>query len=162
MAGAGRGNGEPHEIFNSQIGPHGRTTQYMLRHHREDVIERAVQHLSDSCSLKLPAMLQRQQVRGERQQMEAQQEARSVLAILMKRGLSNAEVMLSQGIAFCLHLDNQILCLISGIACVHAAPHLEHALVMLQRILVGWQLAACSHLQRYTLFPGKLGAEEAH
>ena len=94
MVGAGRGNGEPHEIFNSQIGPHGRTTQYMLRHHREDVIERAVQHLSDSTSLKLPAMLERQRVRAERQELEARQEASAVHTILVKRGLTQEQVNL--------------------------------------------------------------------
>lgn len=92
MAGAGRGNGEPHEIFNSQIGPYGRTSQYMLRHHREDVLERAVQHLSDSMSLKLPAMLQRQQTRAERQSKEAYQEAAAAMAILRKRGLRTEQV----------------------------------------------------------------------
>lgn len=116
MVGAGRGNGEPHEIFNSQIGPHGRTTQYMLRHHREDVLERAVQHLSDSMSLKLPAMLQRQQVRAERQQSEAQQAARSVLAILVKRGHGDAEVQLLICNAYCClsHYLRTTTCLQSG------------------------------------------------
>lgn len=31
MTGAGRGNGEPHENFNADVGPLGRTTQYMTR-----------------------------------------------------------------------------------------------------------------------------------
>lgn len=153
MVGAGRGNGEPHEIFNSQIGPHGRTTQYMLRHHREDVIERAVQHLSDSTSLKLPAMLQRQQVRAKRQRAEAQQEARSVLAILMKRGLSNAEVMLLKGTALSLHFKTTSLCLIADLTSVHAAPHPKHPLVILQLFLVCWQLPGC-HLQHHTIVSG--------
>jgi hypothetical protein len=35
MTGAGRGNGEPHETFNADFGPIGRTTQYMTRANRE-------------------------------------------------------------------------------------------------------------------------------
>lgn len=35
MTGAGRGNGEPHETFNADFGPLGRTTQYMTRPNRE-------------------------------------------------------------------------------------------------------------------------------
>lgn len=30
MRGAGRANGEPHENFNAQLGPLGKTTMYML------------------------------------------------------------------------------------------------------------------------------------
>ena len=92
MTGAGRGNGEPHEIFNSQIGPHGRTTQYMLRHHRHSVIERAVHHLSEGMSLKLPAMLQRQQTRALRQQQDAQKEAGVVMGMLTRQGLTQSQV----------------------------------------------------------------------
>ena len=35
MAGAGRGSGEPHEIFNAQFGPLGKTTMYMTRLNRQ-------------------------------------------------------------------------------------------------------------------------------
>ena len=35
MEGAGRSNGEPHEIFNSQFAPLGKTTMYMTRLNRE-------------------------------------------------------------------------------------------------------------------------------
>lgn len=35
MQQAGRGNGEPHEIFNAQFGPLGRTTMYMSRLNRQ-------------------------------------------------------------------------------------------------------------------------------
>ena len=35
MEQAGRGNGEPHKIFNAQFGPLGRTTMYMTRLNRQ-------------------------------------------------------------------------------------------------------------------------------
>lgn len=35
MEGAGRSNGEPHEIFNAEFGPLGKTTMYMTRLNRE-------------------------------------------------------------------------------------------------------------------------------
>ena len=35
MEGAGRGNGEPHEIINAALAPSGKTTMYMTRLNRQ-------------------------------------------------------------------------------------------------------------------------------
>ena len=53
-------------------------------------------------SLKLPAMLQRQQTRAERQSKEAYQEAAAAMAVLRKRGLRPEQVPLYMLFQLCI------------------------------------------------------------
>ena len=92
MKGAGRGNGEPHENFNAQLGPLGKTTMYMLPTSRmvsyqvagslasgmrfildgggrdglfpQGRLERVVQQLHEEKELRLPQQLMRMVLRA--------------------------------------------------------------------------------------------------
>ncbi|PNH05116.1 hypothetical protein TSOC_008653 [Tetrabaena socialis] len=65
QAGAGRGTGEVAEIFNSQVGPHGKTLRYMSPVHRESVLEDVGRRYCRQVELGLPARVQRMQFRAK-------------------------------------------------------------------------------------------------
>jgi hypothetical protein len=65
VPGVGRGTGEPAEIVNSVLGPHGRITQYMKPANREAHLERAARLYCRDVVRGLPSRLQRVQVRTE-------------------------------------------------------------------------------------------------
>ncbi|PNW87380.1 hypothetical protein CHLRE_02g141011v5 [Chlamydomonas reinhardtii] len=57
--GVGRGTGEPAEVFNSVVGPHGAVTRYMAPANREAHLEHVSRLYSDQVLLGLPARLWR-------------------------------------------------------------------------------------------------------
>lgn len=65
IPGAGRGTGEPAEIWNSIVGPHGAVTRYMSPANRECHIERVGRHYDREVRVGLPHKMWRAGVRAK-------------------------------------------------------------------------------------------------
>jgi hypothetical protein len=82
---AGKGSGEPCEIFNSVIGPHGATTQYMAPAHRECHLERVTRLYNWRVEVEMPARLSRMQSRACIQLEEESNAAQNLRQLLMQQ-----------------------------------------------------------------------------
>ncbi|GIL70133.1 hypothetical protein Vretifemale_1000 [Volvox reticuliferus] len=65
QAGVGRGTGEPAEVVNSVLGPHGAITRYMSPANREAHIEHVARRYCRQVLLGLPARMWRMRVRAK-------------------------------------------------------------------------------------------------
>lgn len=93
MEGAGRGFGEPNEIFNAYVGPCGGTTQYMSPVHRQARLERVFLHYTDQKIASLPQQLMDMAARAQVQLSTASQDMLTVKDMITERfGLSDDEV----------------------------------------------------------------------
>lgn len=79
MRGCGRGFGEPNEILNAQLGPHGQRLQYMTKEHRAGVVERVLDRYTEEHIATLPQMLMDMADRAHFQRLEALQQIHEVV-----------------------------------------------------------------------------------
>lgn len=93
MEGAGRGFGEPNEIFNAHVGPHGQATQYMTREHRLGRFERVFQQYTDQKIAHLPQQLVDWTARAEVQRLDASRSVMALKAALNELHLDDAQVI---------------------------------------------------------------------
>ena len=90
MEGAGRGVGEPNEIFNAFVGPKGDTTQYMTPVHRQGTLERLFMQYTDNKLAHLPQQLLDWEERANLQLDDAAQTIK-VLMETMEQGFGLAD-----------------------------------------------------------------------
>jgi hypothetical protein len=84
VGGVGQGTGEPAEIFNSVVGPHGGVTQYMSPVNREAHLERVCRLYCRDVLEDLPARLWRMRERANAILSSARQRAQDLEAALAK------------------------------------------------------------------------------
>lgn len=92
MHGIGQGTGEPAEIFNSVVGPHGRITQYMKPVTREAHMEHVARLYCRDVLKDLPARLWRLRARAEAALDSARGRIRVLGAVLEQMGGGAAAV----------------------------------------------------------------------
>lgn len=92
MAGAGTAHGEPPEQLWADLGPLGKTTQYMSRSKREALLEGKLAHRELKRDHNLAHMLVRMQRQAEARQAEARRSVQQLLQQMQELGLSREEV----------------------------------------------------------------------